>query len=662
MTVISLFRNLPARLKFCLLLTAAHMGIFGSLRLVFWLAFRDPADPVAWPELGTAWYLGTKFDLRLAVFLCLPFLLLSWLPWLNPVRRPAAGRFWVFFYSALMAVLFLIYFVDMGYYDYLGSRVRIEILDHAADPAIAWRMVWQSYPVMWALAGLMVLTAGYAWLLGRAARPLFRRPLLPGSRLRRAVTVVVAVLLGAAGVYGKFAWYPLRWSEAFFSPRPLVSAVALNPVLFLLDTLPRRDDVPRAEDVRPYIEILAEYYDTQPAGPQGLTLRREIPARVSRERAPNIVLIHLESFAAFKTGLMGNPLAATPEFDRLARDSFFFPHFYVPRPPSARSVFTTFTGIPDLHEPGYASHNPALVRQRSLVSALAGYGKYYFIGGSANWANIRGFLSQSVPDLRIYEEGDYDSPHIDVWGISDLALVQEAHQVLAEQPEPFFAFIQTAGNHRPYTIPDDRGDFEPLRLGEEEARRAGFDSADAVNGMRWLDYAVGEFFRLARSAGYYENTIFCLYGDHGSPSTVDTPFEQLGLTSHHVPMIIHAPRLLGPGREVEVLGGSPDLLPTLLSLAGVPHVNVTLGRDLLAARPPERQFTPIDHWQYIGLLTPRYFLTEDRAGDISLLAYRSATPTRDVLGEAPEEGRRLSTLCRAMNIYSRYLLYHNPPD
>ncbi|MBN2432589.1 MAG: LTA synthase family protein [Acidobacteria bacterium] len=653
---------LPARLRFCLLLTALHFGLFGLFRLAFWLVFRNPAVAVSGSDLARAWYLGTKFDLRLAAWLCIPFLLLSWLPGLNPVRKPAAARLWVYVYSALVTAICLIYFMDFGYFAYLQSRIRMEILDHIAEPAIAARMVWESYPVIWALAGLVVLVVLYAWLLHRAARPALRPSAGPVRWMPRIVASVLGVLLAAGAIYGNVAWYPLRWSEAYFSPDPLVSALALNPVLFLLDTLPSREDVPSAEEIRPYMGILAEHYGMARRNPDDLRLCRVVPTRRTWERPPNIVLIHLESFAAFKTGLMGNDLAATPEFDRLARESLFFPNFFVPRPPSARSVFTTFTGIPDLHEPGYASHNPALVRQRSLVNALTGYGKFYFIGGSASWANIRGFLSQSVPGLRIYEESDYDAPHMDVWGVSDLDLVRETHRVLARQPQPFFAFIQTAGNHRPYTIPEDRGDFRELTIDEAAARQAGFDSAAAVNGLRWLDYAVGEFFRLARTAPYYDNTLFCLYGDHGSPSTIDTPFEQLGLTSHHVPMIIHAPHLLGPGRVEERLMGSPDLLPTLLSLAGVPYVNETLGRDILAVESPDRQFVPIDHWQYIGLLTPRFYLTLSPVLGHRLLAYRTETPLRDIGPEHPDEARRLERLCRALNLYARYLIHYNRPE
>ncbi len=47
------------------------------------------------------------------------------------------------------------------------------------------------------------------------------------------------------------------------------------------------------------------------------------------------------------------------------------------------------------------------------------------------------------------------SKTVDVWGISDKRLFLRSQYVLKEQNKPFFAVIQTADNHRPYTIPEE---------------------------------------------------------------------------------------------------------------------------------------------------------------------------------------------------------------
>ena len=141
--------------------------------------------------------------------------------------------------------------------------------------------------------------------------------------------------------------------------------------------------------------------------------------------------------------------------DMLSKQGVFFDRFYVPMVGTARSVFGMITGIHDVAEVETATSNPQIVDQYTLVNSLKGYQKKYFIGGSASWRNIRGLLNKNIPDMKIIEQKDLDYPRLDVWGISDHDLFATAHGNLTslETKEPFFAIIQTATNHRPYSIP-----------------------------------------------------------------------------------------------------------------------------------------------------------------------------------------------------------------
>ena len=98
----------------------------------------------------------------------------------------------------------------------------------------------------------------------------------------------------------------------------------------------------------------------------------------------------------------------------------------------------------------------------------------YFLGGSTSWANIRGLLTNNIKGLRIYEEQDYKSSKVDVWGISDRNLFKEANNVLKQNAKPFFAVIQTADNHRPYTIPEeDLKEFKKVNLPADSLKNTG---------------------------------------------------------------------------------------------------------------------------------------------------------------------------------------------
>src|SRR5262249_5776471 len=159
---------------------------------------------------------------------------------------------------------------------------------------------------------------------------------------------------------------------------------------------------------------------------------------------------------------------------------------------------------------------------------------------SASWGNIRALLSHNVDDLRIYEEGSYTSPRVDMWGISDLSLFEEANRVFAApRTRPFVAFIQTAGNHKPYTIPEDSHGFVRTTVSDEEARRYGFTSRRDLDAERLVDHSIGEFFRIARQEKYFDDTVFVFYGDHGLPAAAEhRPLaeRQLSLPRYHVPL------------------------------------------------------------------------------------------------------------------------------
>ncbi|MFP3519459.1 sulfatase-like hydrolase/transferase, partial [Pseudomonas sp. SIMBA_077] len=89
-------------------------------------------------------------------------------------------------------------------------------------------------------------------------------------------------------------------------------------------------------------------------------------------------------------------------------------------------------------------------------------------------ANINGLICRSIDNVRLYDESHWQSPQVDVWGISDLDL--------------------------------------PL----EQAQAAGSRSLEQYNAMRLLDFNIGRLMDIAKAGGYYDNTIFVFFGDHNT--------------------------------------------------------------------------------------------------------------------------------------------------
>jgi len=299
------------------------------------------------------------------------------------------------------------------------------------------------------------------------------------------------------------------------------------------------------------------------------------------------VIIFLESVGTNRLGTMGNLLNPTPFLDQLIKKSLFFDHFYVPYVSTSRSVFTLITGIPDVASVKTSSRNPIIRNQNTIINDFTNYNKHFIIGGSASWANIRSLITYNIKDIKLNELGDFDRPRLDVWGIADLDLFRESHEIFKNESndKPFFAIVQTASNHRPYSIPEDNEGFESISVNEDELFQAGFKSVEQYNGMRFLDHSLDKFFEMASDEPYFNNTIFVLFGDHGTSdpraSHMLASDYDLKIRSYNVPLIVYTPENINQHQIIHKICGLSDVLPTIAGLVGIPYTNHTIGRDIL---------------------------------------------------------------------------------
>ncbi|MEJ6815736.1 LTA synthase family protein [Pseudomonas sp. LF-5] len=652
--------------------------LLALLRLVFVLGFSgiDISEFVDNPQLRETLGIGLRFDLRLAVLLMLPLALLAWLPRWNLTRvallRRVARGYWLL----VLGVVGLVYIIDFGHYAYLGVRINATVLRYLEDAQISQQMVWETYPVLWIALGWLAVSGlwfyGFLRLeratLAQKPRTIRRTSLVLGGGL--GLVVVLLALLGRVENLNLENPVPLRWSDAFFSGNGQIAALGLNPVLFLYDTLKAGQAQFDEAQVRAHYPAVARYLGVDRPDVQTLNFDRQQavqPYRVAR--TPNVMFVMLESLGTSAVGAYGNPLNPTPNLDRLASQSWFFRHFYVPVTGTAKTVWASITGVPDVTRQATATRHPLITRQHTLINAFTDYQKLYMIGGNAGWANINALIQQSIEGVKLYQERDWRSPLVDVWGISDLDLFKESDRILRELPKdrPFFAYVQTSGNHRPFTIPKDNDGFQISQLSLEQVQAAGSRSVEQYNAVRLLDFNIGKLMELAKAGGYYDNTIFVFFGDHNTRISqiphMPPAFELLGLESNHVPMLIHAPGLLKP-RVVDEAVGLTDLLPTVAGMAGIPFSNGAMGRDIQQAVPEGERVVPLvlreGTFPLIGGVTRHHLLQMQHDGSAPTLHdLHSPTPLDNVAEQHPQEFQRLVELTRGLHESARLMLYRN---
>lgn len=609
-----------------------------------------------------AFYIGCRFDGRLAAILAMPLGIMLTIPPLGRRISAWAGRIASVYFLVFLA-LWLVYAGDFGFYTYLGERLNFTAIELLEDFWVSLAMVWESYPVIPIFLGVLLL----AWLCSRLLRRLCARAMEPHwSAPGKILAWLFGFLVCFWAAYGQVSsnFFPLRWSNAYFTPDPTLIALGLNPVQNLFDTYRAAgDDGFDLEATRRAYPLMSAYLGVDEPDARSLSFARQ-HAGTDEDNRPNVVIIVAESLSHFKTSFAPGPDDPTPFIKGLAGRSRYYPNYYANARTTARGVFSLITGIPDVTGSSTGSRNPLVANQRVVADQFQGYDKYYMLGGNTGWANIRGVLGNNIQGLRILEESFWKSPNADVWGVSDLDMLREAQEFFSarEQGAPFLAVIQLASFHRPYTVPDNIPGFAKRALSEEARLNYGFISEDEYNSMRLMDFSLAEFFRLSAAAPWYRNTIFVVLGDHGirdSKQNMNASYEAAQLGPWHVPLIIH-----WPGRVAPAVDPAPashvDVFPTMASLAGLGYTNWTLGRDLLDGRFADSRaaFISGNNETPIRLVRDGYCYLDNRAGREAL--YKLDDPSGvDYREREPERFAQMRELARGMQTTAKYMLYNN---
>lgn len=634
-------------------------GILLFARIIMVILLWSDLSNLPYSQILYAFYLGSKFDMRIAIIISIPLCLFLTIPPLE--KRLKKLTPWVLsLYTLIITLVLLLYITDIGYFFYLRQRLDATLFDFLINPAISLHMVWESYPIFW-------ITITFCLSLCLWLYPIYL--ILTNSNVtilsplsRTCWTLVGFVILFLLS-YGQvnLTFFPLRWSNAYFSVNKDLVILGLNPIQNLYDTYRITSMIPPdiTTTQKSYPRI-AQWLNVTELNKKNLNFNRIIKSQ--KPPTPiNIVIIVMESLAWPRTSLAPGEENPTPNIKKLAKESLLFPLFFAPARTTARAIFTIMTGIPDVNRSGgTSSRNQKLINQHLIMDEFKGYEKYYMLGGSASWANIRGLLDHNIEELKIFEEGKWHSPSIDVWGISDLDLFRESIEIFNNSSLPFIAVIQTSSFHKPYSIPKDNAGFISKKPTPEILANYGYGSVAEYNSMCFADHALGEFFALASNQPWFQNTIFAIFGDHGlnDPSLNMTPgYLACRLQSNHIPLLLYAPGKIQPG-EYPYPCGHPDVFPTLASLAGLTYHNQTMGRNLLdpATHCNAKQFIAGETEAFFRLVQDGYcYLKEETEGLYCL----TDTELHNLIEQDPERAQSMRQAATDFFAIAKYMLYNN---
>lgn len=635
-------------------LLAVYTLLFTLFRMATLVLFKPAGEPAA--GLASSFLLGLRFDLRWIAIVLLPVAAAGLYQPFSPFSSNRNRQFWTAYLATATFFIFFFFAADFTAFSYNRTRLGASALNFLEDAAISVRMIWQSYPIVWILAGLVAA----AVLLKRLFRQSHRRVAEHATHCNipdRRLPVCAVIVLFCFFIYGGYPT-PLKSNAAFQMKNDFCGVLALNPLQTFFSTLNHRKpqaDKGRARELYP---VMSEWMDWDDAATGYRRVHQPVAGRWANK--PNVVLVVCESFSMYKTSMSGNALNTTPYFKSLCDSGLFFSRCFTPHFSTARGMFALVTGTPDVQLAKFSTRTEAAKDQHTIINNFSGYNKFYFLGGSPAFNNFAGLI-QNVNGVQMVTEGAFASRPIDVWGISDKALFLEANRWFAKQQSPFFAVIQTSDNHPPYSIDAQDSDFKPGHPSRTDLETYGFESAAQYNAMRYFDYSVRAFLESAKKEAYFKNTLFVFVGDHGiagnAAAVYPKEWTDQRLTEMHVPLLFYAPGCV-PAEERNETVSQVDVLPTAAALAGQAYENTTLGRNLVRpSRHPSAFFIRHDEGE-VGVITDEFYFAKNILFEKERLLPRKAGVAY-TKAQTDSVQKRLSLVASGYLETARWMLLNN---
>ncbi len=650
--------KLPKVIQFALTLMAMLLLAMMAYRLFFFFHYK----PINKAFSGSMMLMGLRYDLRVVSVIGLSVFILFSI--FKPFTYLKRQKLFVVLLTIVFFIFLLFYGGDFYYYDYLKQRLSAAVLNFAQDAAISAKMMWQTYPLIKIAVLIIVMLALFVLYIKKLFANISNATTVV-RRKPRIIFSIVFVLLTAIAIFGKVGQYPLRWSDAFSLSDDFKANASLNPFQSFFSSMSYKNVSYDIKKVKESYLLMADYLNVKDKNEETLNFNRSYSSAADTSLQPNVVVVICESFSAYKSSMFGNKLNPTPYFNEMCNKGVFFERCFTPAFGTARGVWATLTGVPDVHEPKTASRNPAAVDQHVIMNEFNGYEKFYFLGGSATWANIRGLLTNNITGLKIYEEEDFKARKVDVWGISDKNLFLEANKILAQQTKPFVTIIQTADNHRPYTIPqEDLNEFKKVEYPLDTLKKYGFDDNAQLNAFRYTDFCFAKFIEAAKKEKYFSNTIFVFVGDHGlrgdAGSLFPQSFTKQGILAEHVPLLFYAPQLLQPKR-IAAPASQMDIFPSVAYLANRTFTNTALGINLFDTTNKKSRYAFIadPDMRTIGVVSNDYYCVRNL--NTNVVEFVSVVNNEVVPANAKTDSLKKIMLATTEAFYTtgKYLLFNN---
>lgn len=300
-----------------------------------------------------------------------------------------------------------------------------------------------------------------------------------------------------------------------------------------------------------------------------------------------VILISIDTLRSDRLPAYGYRQVETPAIDRLRQESILFLRAYSHYPLTLPSHVSMFTGrLPGIHgvrdNMGYVLDTS---KHATLPRLLAEAG--YRTGGFVSSFVLRG-ASGVAAGFETYEDAIETGSELGLGGVQrrgDETLALALEWLDRGDSRPPFLFFHIYEPHTPWDAP------EPFRSRFQDPYDAEVAAADAI---------VGGLLDALRERGLFDRSLVLLVSDHGE-GLGDHGEVEHGILLYRevlqVPLLLKLPGGRRGGETVSASAQLVDLLPTVLTLLGLPVPGQLEGRPLLEiARTNEERTIYSETW------------------------------------------------------------------
>jgi phosphoglycerol transferase MdoB-like AlkP superfamily enzyme len=522
-----------------------------SLFILYFDQFKD---------LGNSMYLTFIYGLRMDTIVAFMFLLI---PLILTTFSPYSFKLFVskiLRYYFLIVISFIIYIENATFPFFAQYDVRPNYLfvEYLVYPKEVFSMIFAQYKLELSVAILFISLFVYFYL--KNSKYIFI-DIFKLSYLKRVLLFIPLLIVLFMGIRSSLGHRGANVSDAMYSSNRIINEISKNSIHSILyavyvntkhgsknimkiygqiplneaiQRVQKRLNITSIDDKLPFTRIEQSHFQTK--------------------NPKNLVIFLQESLGYQFTQEKG----ITPNINLLKQQGINFSNLYSNGTRSVRGIAGSVAGNLSVPGKGVIKRNKSQKDFFTIAQLLKPYGYHtsFIYGGESRFDNMKSWFLGNGFD-QIIDEPKFDNPsYVGTWGVSDEDMVVKANDTfkkLYSKQQKFASVMFSTSNHSPFDFPENK-----ITLID------GVPQKSVQNAIKYADFAIGQFFELAKKEEYYKDTIFVVLADHNIRVYGK---DMVPVNMFHIPGFIL-------GVDVEILDytkltSQGDVLATAIDLIGI---------------------------------------------------------------------------------------------